>query len=46
MCHRYLVRAFCKEYPINQESNEAGEPGSECRHVSRVLWLISSMQVF
>ena len=36
MCHRYLVRAFCKEYPINQESNEAGEPGSECSHVSRV----------
>ena len=35
MCRRYLVRAFCKEYPINQESNEAGEPGSECSHVSR-----------
>ena len=25
--NRYLVKAFCKEYPINRESNEAGEPG-------------------
>jgi len=24
---QYLVRAFCKEYPINQESNSNGEPG-------------------
>ena len=24
---QYLVKAFCKEYPINQESNSAGEPG-------------------
>ena len=24
---KYLVKAFCKEYPINQESNSAGEPG-------------------
>ena len=23
----YLVRAFCNEYPINQEDNDAGEPG-------------------
>jgi len=24
---RYLVKAFCREYPINQEDNDAGEPG-------------------
>jgi len=24
---RYLVKAFCNEYPINQEDNDAGDPG-------------------
>ena len=24
---KYLIKAFCKEYPINQEANSAGEPG-------------------
>jgi len=24
---RYLAKAFCNEYPINQEDNDAGDPG-------------------